>query len=231
MVENKNTEESNHITTEEILDFLSVKKYTPEYMQEANRINLHINSCEECQKEYSRILKMQNELEEAIRYESKEDRLKERIEWKLFQISEELEEQGKDAKAYFENAGEIVLSAKLKIRDYAELTAQAITGMGTFAHPRFSTALRSTNQSMQGAEKKSVVEDEKSNKFVIERDGTLSVEFSRYEYAPGTLVFLVSENEDAEPYCEELRVSEDNPDLVVAEFSDVTPGEYVIAMK
>lgn len=229
-MENK-SKELIHISTDEMLIFLSCKKPTPEFIKEANRINSHIKQCETCQKEYARLIKMQNTIEDTLRNTSKEEKVKSRIEYMAFLLREEMTEKGELLKGHISDMNDIILSANLKIRDYAELTAKSISGMGNFVHPKFSMALRSDNDSLRGAEKKSVVADENDNKFTIERDGTLQVELSKRLYNAGMYVFLVPDSEESEVLYTQLTEDKDRSDILVAEFLDVLPGNYVVAVK
>ena len=67
---------TNHLTTEEILNFITMDSVTPEGIQLAAKVNCHIMQCEECRKQVAAYQIVSDKLSGTILSDPKRHKVK-----------------------------------------------------------------------------------------------------------------------------------------------------------
>ena len=222
-MEEKNNNKSEHISDDQLFDFFSGGSLTPQKMELGRIIREHIKTCSECQDRYDQMLEMDEQLSRSLSILARA---------KAMQMGEEMLNSSSNSviKDLGGNIRNLVASVKLSIDNYIEITGEALANFGALYHPQYATNLRSTDESLNGADITSILIDDDENRIAIERDGTLVITLNKNYFSSKTEVCLIPE-ENGEPLCRKAELSESNPKVLEVKFMNVEPGDYYIALK
>ena len=217
-----------HVEIDEILDFLSIDKPTKEKLILADYIFSHNAKCKECQEKYNRIIAISESLDKEFSRITNEERIKIIALNEIIKIKQVSNTEIDKIQNLLKG---IALSVKIHINDFSEITGEAVSRVGVLSHPRLAMDLRSTDESVRGAEILSTLNDNDNDKITINRDGSLIISLNRHKFAPGTMVILVPDDENGASYSAETTINKNDPNLVEACFSDVELGDYSLLIR
>ena len=228
---NKDEKGEIHISSEEMLEFFSANRITPEYIKLLARINAHVSSCEECRKAYDSLHDADEALDKIITYIPESQRLKLNLVKGLYLFENEKTEGKHKIQASISSIKEISAAIQLKVVSYSELAWEALSGGNQFYHPAFATSVKSSEDGSVRAdgEIKSTLIDDESNRITIGIDRTLSLFLNKNECLVDSIVILIPVDGKMQPYFEYATSYDDK--TVVARFDDIEPGEYSVAFK
>lgn len=220
----ENTTMGEHISFEEMSDFVFGKNRPADYMNTVAKYNHHIFKCDECAKMYDVMMSLKEEIDKANAYETP----LEKVRTKVFRFL--CRNSGK------KTAGELVDESKgfglllsFNVKSLRELIQNAAEG---FSHPKIAVASRYSASGDTVSESESTILsclDDGKNRVSIGMDGTLSLYFDATEYEEGKRVILIPDDEETEPVMQILGSYDDG--VSYALFEGVEPGEYAIVVE
>lgn len=225
---------NEHITFDEMAEFITATGITPEYMKLAARVNSHLVKCEDCRETYETLLKANDAFDEAISYVPVSRREKLRFFLALYTFVN----KGTSVGVKLADCAEMKFKSfvKFKVQSFTELVYEKIAGSREFYHPAFAVSLMSNKMSedekdddKSGVMKSTLVDDE-TNRVTVSLDRRISLFLNKSESMQGSLIALVPvDGTRGEPRFA-YPMDYDEKKLVVR-FTDVEPGEYIVACK
>ena len=206
---------SVHISREEMIDYLSVKKITSEFITKTAGYNAHIYKCEECRNLY-------NEVSEMLEKEKRMAR--KNLAEKKNEFSSIIEDSITNALSYLnEKADNFSQWIDLQIDNLV------LKSNSSFSHPTLSTVLMSTDAEEESPDVLSVLADKQKNRMSIEEDGTFTMYFNSKQLPNGSCVILVSSDPNIVP--QKGYVEKYDSENGYVEFYNVVSGEYAILLE
>ena len=222
---------SNHISFDEMAEFLFAKEFNEDFMRMSSRINSHIQLCEECSQLYRSMLSFNDALDyETVALEelSEEKGIIARALRKLEITSKEMQEAVGD---WMKNLDHLVSRTNLTIKNFGEIIINS-ADFG-FEYPAFAAYAKAYSEeedtTTQSGVVRSTVIDGDSNRISIGLDGTLSIYFNRDNCDVHAWVLLAPTDDEHIPYFKPLEPYDNR--LYVARFYDVTPGDYLVILQ
>lgn len=220
-----------HITFDEMVEFISGKSITTEYMKLAARVNSHILKCKQCRADYQALLKADTALNSAAAYIPVSQRAKMKAVLGLYAFENNVRGVAVQLSECVRMLSELTNVVKFKIQSFTELMYEELTGTQEFYHPAFAAAQMSNSTSeeedAQMGIMKSTLIDKDTNRITVSLDRRLSLYFNKSEAISGALIALIPTGSTGEPRFGYPTDYDDNK--VVVRFTDVEPGEYIVA--
>ena len=216
---------TEHISFDEMSEYVFSKKAPAEFMSVAARINKHIMDCPECRKNYNALISLKDETEKIVAHES----LDEKITTRIFAFLLSLEHSKPLRMIADECLGfEKWLSFSVKnMREIIEIQS------AVFFHPKLATVMKSAalGQDLGETETeiKSSLFDRKRNRVSIGLDGTLSLYLDAADHSAGKRVIILPDDYEASPQMFELTRYDDSISYV--RFEGIVPGQYTIVVE
>lgn len=221
----RRTAAEEHISYEEMADYVFSDGRGGDFIKTAARINRHVMSCPACGEMYRGLMALRDRAEEYAAVDTVQEKLLIRL-FRALLITEP------------EKAGEKILedcrrfklwlSFRVKnLRELAGINAEALT------YPRLVTVMRSAT-GPDGVEKtesviRSSLFDRQKNRVSIGLDGTLSLYFDSAEYSAGSRVLILPNDGDADPQMIELVRYDDS--ICYVRFEGISPGKYTVMVE
>lgn len=222
---------NDHITFDEMSEFVLAKEFNDDFLKMSARINSHIQSCEQCSQLYRSLLSFNDAMEyEFVPAEelSGDKGIIARTLRKLDITSKEMQEAVSN---WMKNLDHLVARTNLTIKNFGELIINS-ADFG-FEYPAFAAYAKAysddEDEKAQSGVVKSTVIDGDSNRISIGLDGTLSIYFNRDNCDVHAWVLLAPTDEDHIPYFKPLEPYDSR--LYVAKFYDITPGDYLVILQ
>jgi len=213
---------SEHLTFDEIVNFLDASEINGETRKLAFRVNEHIYNCNECYQYYNSLQELNDQIElikrkeineekamlfKALKQQSDPSLSKRAIEWikKLYSFTSEI------AFNIASKDNITILNSRMNDDIYAYDFGHPmpIGARGYNTEPKTTTVL--------------VDNENEANQIKLTDPGTIRIELDSTDYSTGPLAFLV--NCDGKAWMEEM---DDNTGVIMCEFKDIAPGEYTL---
>lgn len=216
---------SEHISFDEMSEYVFSKKAPAEFMSVAARINKHVMDCPACRKNYEALMTMKDETEKAVGFESFDEKINTRIFAFLYSL-----EQSKPVKAVVDECLKFEKWLSFTIKNAREIMEPQTAG---FSHPKLATVMKSATpgQDVEETETeiKSSLFDRKRNRVSIGLDGTLSLYFDESEHAEGKRVIILPDDPDMSPQMFEL--TRYDASISYVRFEGIAPGQYTVVVE
>lgn len=229
---NKQIENNEHVSIDDMMDFFSINKVSPETIRFMARINSHIMKCEECRKQYDALRDANETLDKIVSYIPESQKIKLNMIKGVYYFENERADRKKGFQECVNFIKDITFSIKLKVMSFSELGWESITGGYSFFHPAFAASSKSVSEIngniAEGTIKSTLVDDD-SNRISIGIDRTLSLFLNKNECLTNSIVILIPTEASMQPYFEYAQTYDDK--TVVVRFDDIEPGDYIVAFK
>lgn len=221
---------TEHISIDDMMDFIFAGKLDDTVLAASAKINAHLAQCDTCWETYNKLLTAKETLDSAFNYTSRNERAKQNLLEGLLEFQSSEEGISVRIADCISALGKLKAAVKLKVESVYSLIGEQLTGGAQYYHPAFAVAAKSAGQSKQDDKTiQSTIVDGNRNRISIGLDRTLAAFFNKDECPVNTLVVLIPTTLNSKPYFK-YSASYD-AHTVVARFSDVEPGEYIIAFK
>ena len=216
---------NEHISFDEMSEYVFSKKAPPEFMSVAARINKHIMDCPACRKNYNALMSLKDETEKMVTHESLDEKITTRIFAFLLSL-----EQSKPVRMIADECLGFEKWLSFSVKNMREIMEMQSAG---FSHPKLATVMKSAarGQDLEETETeiKSSLSDRKRNRVSIGLDGTLSLYFDAADHSAGKRVIILPEDSEASPQMFELTRYDDSISYV--RFEGIVPGQYTIVVE
>ena len=220
-----NTLSHEHISFDEMSEYIFSQKAPAEFMSVAARINKHIMDCPVCRKNYDALMQLKDETEKLASYESLDEKIATRIFAFLLSL-----EQSKPVRTIVDECLGFEKWLSFTIKNMREIMETQSAG---FSHPKLVTVMKSATSGEDAEETeteiKSSLFDRKRNRVSIGLDGTLSLYFDESDHSAGKRVIILPDDAEVSPQMFELTRYDDSISCV--RFEGVVPGQYTIVVE
>lgn len=213
-------ETSEHLSFEEIADYVFADTRPPDFIMTAARINQHLRKCEECGAMYRALLELYDRANSYAVAGVEQEKLLTRI-WKAlsaFEPGKPMEQLARDC---------------LCFREWCSFYINAgreLIGASGFSHPKLVSVMKSADGENDPKEVESVIRtsimDQDKNRVSIGLDDTLSLYFDALAHSAGQKVLLLPDEPESIPQMAEL--AEYDGTLTYVRFEDAAPGRYTV---
>lgn len=218
-----------HITFDELAEFVSHSGNAAEFLKLAARINAHICSCPECYSVYDALVSLQDSVEDL----QCENSLREKIQLGLLKSVHEKAVSDpiwkRVARHTVDNISRIKVSVGLYMKSLSEISVSDFDARHCFYHPVRAGAVKSygdKKSSLDRNELKSVLVDEQMNRIAVDEDGTLAVRITKKQGGDNPAFFLVNAEDPSSIFPAEGVDGSDG--MIRAVYYDVKPGKYYL---
>ncbi len=213
----------SHIDFDEIVTFVLSKKINREYLELAARVNSHLVSCPECFKTYKAIKSFCESFEEAIHARSTDKKMV-RILQSIYKSSTEEKTLDMLISDFKDKLKEHRSVFSLNVMSNDEISLSDIVGGVNFYHP----VENGDGKECDTRERKDILTDGNSNSISLSSDGRLSFRLDQNICRAGNIMYLLSDDDDAEVSLQIAKESDDGS--VELSYDGVSSGEYSILM-
>ena len=211
----------NHISFEEISEYIFGENKAETFFEQEKRINSHIMKCSECYKMYEALVNLDEKIDD----------------YKFFRMLES-EKRVRLINALKKAYSNLSISKIIDmVYSLAELTAfkiesnmRTIIGTNGYYNPKFADVMKSTStdDKIKERELKSTIVNSENIQICISLDGTLSIYASSADYKEGQKIALMPKDTEKEILIKEFK--EYNCDTLYARFFDIDSNEYEVFM-
>ncbi|HCS73590.1 MAG TPA: hypothetical protein DIW17_06930 [Clostridiales bacterium] len=216
-----------HLSFDEIVNFIYANRIDKNYKLSATRINSHICSCMECYKMYDAVLETRNTTDSLCAAMTEKERMQVRILKALYQ-----QEKDEKLESLMENLkkqiGTLHPAIHVCIESLKEISALPTNSSFSFFHPLRTAAVKAHGRTSENQESKvrSVLVDASMNRISISQDCSLSIRLDNSQCNESRIIFLLMKNSMNTAKIGVPRSNENGKLLYI--FDDIKPGEYEI---
>lgn len=189
-----NTIASDHISFEEMSEYIFTDKRPDNFVAIAAHVNSHVMLCPDCKAVYNALMSLKDEIDKIEPHESLSEKMKTRILGFLYGI-----DCSRPIASLIDECLGFKMWLSFTVKSMKELTQSTWIG---FSHPKLATVMKSSTDihdvEVTESEIKSSLYDHKKNRVSIGLDGTLSLYFDSAEHSVGKRI-IIPDDTDVNP--------------------------------
>lgn len=215
---------NEHITFEEMVDYVFVEDRPNDFFETAAKMNYHIMNCEECGKMYNALMDLNESVLQYNSVETEEQRIFIKVFGALYMLNSD-----KTVSALVEESKNFKVWISFDIINQQEIMS---CNNNSFIHPHMVSAMKSSTDDeaeISNTEIQSSIFDKNNNRVSIGLDGTLSLYFDSSQHKAGQRVILLPDDEELETKIIEMKRYDSS--ICSVRFEGITPGKYTVVVE